>query len=168
MFYFVVRHLRWVACVPGLPQLFDALLLASTWAFCRSRLAAMEALEAEALRRPGGRLRVHRFGGMEFVEQGGRELGHLHGHGLLDVSVGRHAAKLLIANGQARPHHVFPRSRWVSFQIKSNADVPFALELLTMAESRLRQISNDVVLERGKNTTARSSYWSSPKKSHLN
>lgn len=139
MFNFVVRHLRWFARVPGLPQFFDGMLLAVTCVFRRSRLAAMETLEAEMLRLPGIRLKVHRLGGIEFVAQAGRELGHLHGHGLLDVSVGRHAADLLIATDQARPHHVFARSRWISFQIESNADVPFALELLRMAETRLKK-----------------------------
>jgi len=72
----------------------------------------------------------------EVVEKQGRELGHLHGHGLLDVSVGRQAASVLLAGDRVRPHHVFPCSKWVSFQIESQADLPFALELLTMAQSR--------------------------------
>ena len=129
MFNFVVRYLRWLARVPGLPQLFDALLLARTCLFHRGRLAAMQALETEALRILGVRLKVHRFGGIEFVRNG-HELGHLHSHGLLDVPVGRHAADLLLAQGRVRSHHVFPRSKWVSFQIETIADVPFALELL--------------------------------------
>jgi hypothetical protein len=133
MFYFVVRHLHWLSRVPGLPQLFDALLLTGTCLTHRSRLAAMEKLEAEALRLPGVRLKAHRFGGIEFVQNGGHELGHLHGHGLLDVPVGNQAAATLIAAGRVRPHHIFPRSKWVSFQIESIADVPFALELLAMS-----------------------------------
>ena len=133
MFYFIVNNFRWLARVPGLPQLFDALLLMGTCVFRRSRLAAMETLEVEALRLAGVRLKIHRFGGIEFVEQGGRELGHLHGHGLLDVAVGRQPANELLAKGRVRPHHVFPRSKWVSFQIESEADVPFAVELLTVA-----------------------------------
>jgi hypothetical protein len=95
----------------------------------------MERLEVEALRLPGVDLKVHRFGGIEFVEKDGRELGHLLGHGLLDVAVGRKAADLLIASGRVRPHHIFPRSRWISFQIESNADVPFALELLMICKN---------------------------------
>src|SRR2546423_14397690 len=47
LFYFVVRHLHWLSRVPGLPQLFDALLLTGTCLTHRSRLAAMEKLEAE-------------------------------------------------------------------------------------------------------------------------
>lgn len=138
MFYFVVRYLRWLAQVPGLPQFFDAFLLIGTCLFHRARLVAMETLESEALRLPGVRLKVHRFGGIEFVEKEGRELGHLHGHGLLDVAVGRQAACLLTAAGQTRPHHIFPRSKWVTFQIESDTDVPFALQLLTIAASRGR------------------------------
>ena len=143
MFYFVVRYLRWLARVPGLPQFFDALLLASTCVFRRSRLAAMERLEAAALRLPGVRLKVHRFGGTEFVANEGGELGHLHGHGLLDVPVRREAADTLIARGRVRPHHVFPRSRWVSFQIESTVDVPFALELLMSCKLEAIQALSD-------------------------
>src|SRR5260221_14268209 len=102
MFHFVVRYLHWLSRVPGLPQFFDALLLMTTCVVRRSRVVAMERLESEALRLPGVSLKVHRFGGIEFVEKEGRELGHLHGHGLLDVAVGREAADLLIASGRVR------------------------------------------------------------------
>jgi len=129
MFYFVVRYLRWLARIPGLPQLFDSLLMAGTWLFRRHRLAAMEGLELEALRLPGLRLKIHKLGGTEFVHEG-HELGHLHGNGLLDVAVGLNAAQSLLATGCVQPHHVFPSSKWVSFQLESTADVPFALELL--------------------------------------
>jgi Luciferase len=94
----------------------------------------MENLEREALSLLGVQLSIHRFGGIEFLKENGRELGHLHGHGLLDVLVGRERAKILIANGRVRRHHVLPDSGWVSFQIESAADLPFALELL-MAQS---------------------------------
>jgi len=137
MFYFVVRHLRWAARVPGFPHLFDGLLLARTWLFQQARIGAMELLEAEALRLPGVRLKVHRFGGIEFVEKAGYELGHLHGHGLLDVCVGREAATVLLSSGRVLHHHVFPCSKWVSYQIQRREDVPMALELLKLAQTRL-------------------------------
>jgi hypothetical protein len=136
VFYFVVRYLRWLARVPGLPQIFDALLVVLTCLFRRRRLAAMHMLEEKALRLDGVRLKVHRFGGTEFITDSGRELGHLHGHGLLDVAIGRQAAATLYPTTRLRPHHVFPNSKWVSFQMESADDVPFALELLTSANSR--------------------------------
>jgi len=138
MFYFAVKHLRWLARAPGLPQLFDALLLGWTCLVHRSRLKAMETLEREALRLPGVHLRVHRFGGIEFVAAGGDELGHLHGHGLLDILIGRRLGGLLIATGQVYSHHVLPNSGWISFPIRSTADVAFAVRLLTLALARRR------------------------------
>jgi len=136
MFYFTVHYLRWLARVPGLPHLFDALLLAWTCIAHRPRLKAMEMLEAEALQLPGVHLRVHRFGGIEFVQKKGRELGHLHGHALLDVLIGRRWGEALIETGRVRPHHVFPNSSWISFQLESKADVPLALELLIAAQAK--------------------------------
>ena len=146
MFIFVVRYLRWLARIPGLPQFFDALLLADTCLFHRARLIAMENLEAQALAIPGVLLKVHRFGGIEFVHGEGRELGHLHGHGLLDVPVGRAVAESWLAKGRVRPHHVFPQSKWVSFQIETIEDVPFALELLNLAaKSRTGNVHHEAV-----------------------
>lgn len=133
MFRFVVQHLRWLARVPGLPQCFDAVLVAWTVLFHRRRLAAMEAVEDAALKLRGIQLRVHRFGGVEFTVSG-RELGHLHGNGLLDVRVGgREAARTLIAARRAEPHHILGESAWISFWVKSIEDVAKAMELLEIA-----------------------------------
>lgn len=129
MFRFTVRYLRWLSRVPGLPQCFDAMMLTWTAVGHRRRLAAMEALEAAVLRLPGLQLRVHRFGGVEFA-LAGRELGHLHGNGLLDVHVGCASARVLIGERRAEPHHLFGESAWISFWLCSHEDVPFALDLL--------------------------------------
>ena len=104
MFRLVVKHLRWLARIPGLPQLFDAMLLIWTTIAHRPRLAAMEALETRVLAQPGVSLQVHRLGGVGF-RLAGREIGHLHGNGLLDVFVGRSARDSLVAAGRAGPHH---------------------------------------------------------------
>lgn len=89
----------------------------------------MEAFEAAALKIPGMRLRMHRFGGVEFVIAG-RELGHLHGNGLLDVRVGHESARELIRTGRVEPHHVLGESAWISFWVQSIEDVPGAMDLL--------------------------------------
>jgi hypothetical protein len=133
MFRFVARRLRWLARVPGAPQVFDALLVTWTALFHRDRLAAMEAIEAGALRLPGVALHVHRFGGVEFGVSG-RELGHLHGNGLLDVRVGRKCAETLVGEGRAQPHHVLGESTWISFWVRSMEDVTEALEFLKLAQ----------------------------------
>jgi hypothetical protein len=132
MFRFIVQHFRWLSRIPGFPQFFDALLLAWTALVHRQRLSAMEAIEATALQLPSVTSRVHRFGGVEFSKSG-RELGHLHGNGLLDVRVGCENARALLHARRAEPHHVLGHSAWVSFWVKSLNDVSNAMDLLRLA-----------------------------------
>ncbi len=132
MFRFVVHRLCWLARVPGLPQLFDTALLVWTRLAHPARLAAMQEIEKRALALPGVRLRVHRLGGIEFA-CGRRELGHLHGNGLLDLFVGREQRDALVASHSAEPHHVFTQSGWISFWVRTPADTVPALALLAMA-----------------------------------
>lgn len=132
IFRFVVHRLRWLARVPGLPQLFDAALLAWTWLAHPARLAAMQEIETRARALPGVRLRTHRLGGTEFA-RGPRELGHLHGNGLLDLHVGRAQRDALVAAGRAEPHHVFAESGWISFWVREKADAAAAAALLVLA-----------------------------------
>jgi hypothetical protein len=129
MFRFAVRRLRWLARIPGAPQLFDALLLTHTAIFHRRRLAAIDAIQSAAQQIPGIRLRVHRLGGIEFTI-GDRELGHIHGNGLLDVHLGREEAARCVREGRAEWHHVFGESAWVSYWVRSETDVPGAMILL--------------------------------------
>lgn len=133
IFAFVVRRLRWLARVPLFPQIFDTMLLMGTALFNWHALGLRESLEREACRSLGVELGVHRFGGVGF-KLGGQELAHLHGNGLFDAFVGMSARESIVRNGMALPHHVFPRSGWVSFWIKAEADVPKALELMRTAQ----------------------------------
>jgi hypothetical protein len=132
IFAFVVRKLRWFAKVPGAPQVFDAALLLSTALLHPRRLRAISAIEKDAQRLPGVTRGVHRFGGIGFF-RGGKELGHIHGNGLLDCFVGPANRDRLVQMGGAKVHHVFPRSGWISFFVKGPDDVAQALELIQIA-----------------------------------
>jgi hypothetical protein len=133
IFAFVVRNFRWLAKVPGAPQVFDAALLISTALFSPSRLRAISAVETKAQRLADVKLGVHRFGGIGFFHHG-REMGHIHGNGLLDCFVGRENRDLLLrASADVTAHHVFPRSGWISFFVKNSGDVERAIELLQIA-----------------------------------
>lgn len=135
MFTFVVRNFRWLARVPGAPQIFDAALLISTALFCPSRLRAISAVEKEAQRLPDVNLGLHRYGGIGFFFRG-KEMSHIHGNGLLDCFVGRTNRDLLLQErGSVRAHHVFPRSGWISFFVKDRDDVERALELIQVARA---------------------------------
>jgi hypothetical protein len=109
------------------------MLLVATALFDWRALAVRESLEREACCSLGLEPSVHRFGGVGF-NSGRHELAHLHGNGLFDAFVGISARDKIVRSGMASPHHIFPRSGWVSFWIKTEADLPNALELMRIAQ----------------------------------
>lgn len=135
IFAFVVRNFRWLARVPGAPQIFDAALLISTALFSPRRLRAISAVETKAQGLANVKLGVHRFGGIGFFLHG-KEMGHIHGNGLLDCLVGRvNRDRLLRESGGVTAHHVFPQSGWISFFVKAPDDVEQAIELIQIARA---------------------------------
>lgn len=72
---------------------------------------------------------AHRFGGTEY-RLGDREIGHVHGDGLVDIPFPTKVRNEIVAAGQAAPHHVLPHSGWVSFYIREPGDVERAIALL--------------------------------------
>ena len=71
----------------------------------------------------------HRFGGEEY-RIGRRELGHIHGDGLVDIPFPTRVRDEVVAAGLAEPHHILPATGWVSRYLREPADVGTALELL--------------------------------------
>ena len=131
----LARHLPFLRRVCILPQLLDTLLLAYTLVSDPSKARAMHALETEVLAWPGVTTRIHRFGGTEF-RVGGREIGHLHGHGLLDIPLTQAIRDEAVHARIARPHHIFPQSAWVSFDLRTADDVLPAAALLRRSYDR--------------------------------
>jgi Family of unknown function (DUF5519) len=74
-------------------------------------------------------LTPHRFGGTAFM-LGKRELGHIHGDRLVDIPFPKPIRDQLISTGQAEPHHILPDSGWVSFFLRTEADVDRAIQLM--------------------------------------
>ncbi len=83
----------------------------------------------------GVSLAPHRFGGVEF-KWAKAEIGHIHRNGLLDVPFPIPVRDQLLLEGSASKHHVLPNSGWVSFQIRSEADVRHAIWLLKLSYLR--------------------------------
>ena len=71
----------------------------------------------------------HRFGGTEY-RLGSREIGHVHGDGLVDIPFPTRMRNELVAGGQAVPHYVLLESGWVSFYIREPEDIEKAIALL--------------------------------------
>jgi len=84
---------------------------------------------------PGVTIGRHRFGGTEF-RYGRRELGHLHGSRLADLPFPLLVRNDLVAAGRAEPHHILPRSGWVSLWIRGAGDVGAAIELFRLNYER--------------------------------
>ncbi|HEY2138969.1 MAG TPA: luciferase family protein [Chthoniobacterales bacterium] len=95
----------------------------------------MSDIEAEVRRWPHMKTGVHRFGGIDFRFRG-KEAGHIHGNGLLDCLVGRRNRDALVIRRLALPHHIFPKSGWISFWIRGEDDVRAALDLIRIAISQ--------------------------------
>ena len=92
-------------------------------------------IEAEIASWPGVTVAPHRFGGVEF-RVGRREIGHLHGSRLADLPFPIKVREQLVAAGKAQPHHVLPRSGWVSVYIKDDHAVATVLELFRLNYDR--------------------------------
>jgi hypothetical protein len=95
-------------------------------------------IEREVLSWPNVTARPHRFGGVEFhVNQ--HEIGHLHGDRLADLPFPVRVRRELVADGRASPHHILPDSGWVSYYIRSAADLAGAIALFRLNYDRLTQ-----------------------------
>jgi hypothetical protein len=132
MFRFTVEHLGFLAKVPGLPQVFDALLLATTALRRTPCLRVMEQVESHGRSLPGMRLAPHRLGGIGFVLKD-LEIAHMHGNGLLDVRLDRSERDHWVRSGRVQPHHVVRESSWVSLWIENAEDLSTACALLDTA-----------------------------------
>ena len=65
---------------------------------------------------PGISTRPHRFGGTEFSLDG-REIGHVHRSGIVDIVFPRRVRDLLVGAGNTGPHHIYPDSGWTTFRM---------------------------------------------------
>jgi hypothetical protein len=98
-------------------------------------LTIAERITEELARWPDVTVVVH---GSRFVEFriGRRELGHLHGSHLADITFPVRIREQLVAAKRAMLHHQHPESGWVSVPIRVEADVPDIVELFRLSYSR--------------------------------
>ncbi len=89
---------------------------------------ASKQIEETLLGWEGVGVQPHRFGGLEF-NLGTREIGHIHGDGLVDIPFPVKVRDEVVAAGLADYHHILPDSGWISKWLREPADVEIALEL---------------------------------------
>lgn len=96
----------------------------------------LEKISKEIMDWPGVTTDEHRFGGTEF-RIGKIEMGHIHGDRLADLPFPMQIRNQLIESGRASPHHVLPKSGWVSKWIRGENDIAEVVELFRMQYKRL-------------------------------
>jgi hypothetical protein len=130
---FLAHRLRFLRDLIPLPQLLDLFFWLHALLFHRQRFRVLESLVAELDSWPEVRWQLHRFGGIEW-RLDGREIGHVHGNGVLDVLLPTRAeAEAAILARRAHPHHTHPATAWVSLSVEDRATLRVALGLLTDA-----------------------------------
>ena len=95
-----------------------------------------EKIETELMGWPGVTSQPHRFCGTEF-RVNGREMGHMHGGRFAVLRFPMIIRNELIKERKPLPHHVLPKSGWVTFLIKEEADISSLINLFRIQFERL-------------------------------
>ena len=131
MFNFVVKYLGPLKHIPGAGFVFDSWLKVWTLLTNPDLLDYVDGVESEVARWEGGNTSSHKYGGVQFNYRN-REIGHIHGNGLMDMLLCRKLKQQLIQEGRVLDHHVFKNTGWISFYIKTKEDCDYALQLLKL------------------------------------
>ena len=97
----------------------------------------IESIKKEILSWPYVTSEPHRFGGIEF-RLNKKELGHIHGDRLADLPFPMSIRNDLVNSGRVSPHHVLPKSGWVSYWIRDEADIDAVIELFRLRYEQLK------------------------------
>ena len=102
----------------------------------------LEEVQKEILSWPNVIAEPHRFGGIEF-RVNKREMGHIHGESLADLPFPMKTRNDLVNSGRVSPHHVLPKSGWVSYWINQDKgqqehEISAVVELFKMRYEQLK------------------------------
>ncbi|HEX2014235.1 MAG TPA: luciferase family protein [Nitrososphaera sp.] len=95
-----------------------------------------ETIKKELLSWKGVTAHDHNFASIMFYVNG-LEMGHLHGDVIADLHFPKRISKKLVSDGRVLPHHVIPKSEWVSHEIHNAKDVQAVIELFRLQYQRL-------------------------------
>jgi hypothetical protein len=132
MFRLTIKYLGFLKFVPGMALLFDAWLKVYSLFTNPDMLDWIDEMEKEVLRWKDTSTQTHKYGGLQF-NWNGRELGHIHSNGLLDMPLSRKVKAQLMREGRIQDHHSFKDTGWISFYMHTNNDTVYGLMLLKLA-----------------------------------
>ncbi|PAW92114.1 hypothetical protein CKK33_00830 [Mucilaginibacter sp. MD40] len=138
MFLFIIKYFGFLKHVPGLPHVFDGLLRLYTLLFNFRLLEAIDEIEAELVTWENVTTSLHKYGGLQF-NYNGKELGHIHSNGLLDMPLSRIVKqRLMLQDKRVKDHHSFVNSGWISVYMNSPKDSVLAITLFKTSYQQLR------------------------------
>jgi hypothetical protein len=131
VFDFTVKYLGFLKHVPLLPHVFETMLKVKTFVSNRSVLDYLDDIENTVLSWNRTSMHLHKFGGTQF-NFNNKEIGHIHGNGLLDVPFSKSIKEQVIieSNGRVKEHHIFKKSGWISLHIQNELDKKLAIQIL--------------------------------------
>lgn len=95
-----------------------------------------EKIKQELLSWKGVTIHEHNFVTVMYYVDG-IEMGHLHGDSIADLQFPAKVSKKLVKEGHVSPHHVIPKSSWVSYEIRNANDVEAVIGLFRLQYKRL-------------------------------
>jgi hypothetical protein len=152
---FLSRRLDFLKRFPLLPLLLDAMLTVWTMMTRPAVHRRVLSLCSEIKLWSSVSERLHRYGGVQFDFEG-RELGHVHSNGVVDLRFRRSIRDELVSSGRALPHHTFPCSGWVTLNLHSEAELLNAIALfrLSQAEASTRPVPQGGAPDRSENASS--------------
>jgi hypothetical protein len=84
MFKLIIKYVGILKHIPLFPAILDAWMTIWTTTFSPQITKAIDTTESEVSSWPGISIAPHRFGGIQF-NCFSREIGHIHGNGILDI-----------------------------------------------------------------------------------
>jgi Family of unknown function (DUF5519) len=99
-------------------------------------LPPSEKIKQKLLSWKGVTIHEHNFVTIIFYLDG-IEMGHLHGDSIADLQFPEKVSKKLLREGYVSPHHIIPKSGWVSHEIQNAKDVEEVIELFRFQYNRL-------------------------------
>jgi len=138
MFDFVIKYFGFLKDVPLLPHLFEGFLILWSFIFKPGILDVIDAVRSEVLSWDGTSESRHKYGGTQF-DYYGKEIGHVHGNGILDILLSKNIKEHLLAEGKIKDHHLFAETGWISFYITKKEDEAHAIKLLRLAYAKINK-----------------------------
>ena len=111
----------------------------------------LKEIRKEILSWPNVTAEPHRFGGVEF-RVNKREMGHIHGESLADLPFPMKIRNDLVNSGRVSPHHILPKSGWVSYWINQDKEQEHEISaIIELFKMRYEQLKPRVQTKQEKN-----------------